>query len=214
MNKPKKIILIPMTNCMNKSRRTFLLVASAAAVATVVPSSVLATTRRSARRLVEQVVGDINAIIDSGKSEAAMLDDFEQIFATYADVNTIARYALGVEGRSASDRQMREFTAAFQRYMSVKYGRRFREFIGGRVEVRDARAVKSYFEVETLAYLQGSAPFEVVFQVSDRSGEEKFFNMFIEGLNMLLSERTEIGAMLDRRGGNLDAMIDDLRKLG
>ena len=38
--------------------------------------------------------------------------------------------------------------------------------------------------------------------------------MFIEGINMLLTERTEIGAMLDRRGGNIDAMIADLRKAG
>lgn len=203
-----------MMNSMNKSRRQFMKTAAAGAAATVLPLPALATTQRSARRLVERVVADINAIIDSGKSEAAMLDDFEQIFITYADVNTIARYALGVEGRSASAAQMRAFTAAFQRYMAVKYGRRFREFIGGRVEVQDARAVKSYFEVETLAYLQGSAPFEVVFQVSDRSGEEKFFNLFIEGLNMLLSERTEMGALLDRNGGDLDDMIADLRNLG
>ena len=31
---------------------------------------------------------------------------------------------------------------------------------------------------------------------------------------MLLVERTEIGAMLDRRRGNLDKMIDDLRDAG
>ena len=35
--------------------------------------------------------------------------------------------------------------------------------------------------------------------------------MFIEGINLLLTERTEIGAMIDRRGGNLDKMIADLR---
>ena len=38
----------------------------------------------------------------------------------------------------------------------------------------------------------------------------KFFNLYIEGINMLLSERAEIGAMLDARGGNLDALIRDL----
>ena len=31
------------------------------------------------------------------------------------------------------------FTAAYQGYISRKYGRRFREFIGGRIEVVDAR---------------------------------------------------------------------------
>jgi len=37
-----------------------------------------------------------------------------------------------------------------------------------------------------------------------------FFNLIIEGINMLLSERAEIGAMLDARGGNIDTLIRDL----
>lgn len=202
---------------MNKtpyvSRRAFMALAIGTAAATL-PLPALAMTKRSARKLVERVVADINSVIASGKSETDMLSDFEQIFVDYADVNTIARYALGVEGRSATTAQMNAFTAAFQKYMSTKYGRRFREFIGGRVEVTGVRAVKSFFEVTTIAHLQGVAPFEVTFLVSDGSGEEKFFNMFIEGLSMLLSERTEIGAMLDKRGGDLDRMIQDLQKLG
>ena len=195
------------------SRRALMALAIGTAAATL-PLPALAMTKRSARKLVERVVADINSGIASGKSEADMLSEFEQIFVEYADVNTIARYALGVEGRSATTAQMNAFTAAFQKYMSTKYGRRFREFIGGRVEVTGVRAVKSFFEVTTIAHLQGVAPFEVTFLVSDRSGEEKFFNMFIEGLSMLLSERTEIGAMLDKRGGDLDRMIQDLQKLG
>lgn len=195
------------------SRRALMALAIGTAAATL-PLPALAMTKRSARKLVERVVADINSVIASGKSETDMLSDFEQIFVDYADVNTIARYALGVEGRSATTAQMNAFTAAFQKYMSTKYGRRFREFIGGRVEVTGVRAVKSFFEVTTIAHLQGVAPFEVTFLVSDGSGEEKFFNMFIEGLSMLLSERTEIGAMLDKRGGDLDRMIQDLQKLG
>jgi phospholipid transport system substrate-binding protein len=50
----------------------------------------------------------------------------------------------------------------------------------------------------------------VTFLISDRSGSDKFFNMFIEGVNMLLTERAEIGAMLDRRRGDIDALIAEL----
>jgi phospholipid transport system substrate-binding protein len=80
-----------------------------------------------------------------------------------------------------------------------------------RIEVADARAVKSYYEVITTAFLRGESPFEVRFQVSDKSGRLLFFNIIIEGVNMLASERTEIGAMLDRQGGNLDALIAELQ---
>jgi len=171
-----------------------------------------ALTEQSAGALVGKLVDEVNTIISSGKSEAGMLNDFERTFARYADVPTIARYALGVEARSASPQQLRAFTDAFSVYVSRKYGRRFREFIGGRIEVQGTRKVKSFYEVKTTAFLRGEAPFDMTFLVSDRSGQDLFFNMFIEGINMLLTERTEIGAMLDRRKGNLDALISDLRK--
>ena len=109
--------------------------------------------------------------------------------------------------------QLSGFTKAFQGYISRKYGRRFREFVGGRIEVSDARTVKSYVEVISTAYLQGESPFEVRWHVSDKSGKSLFFNIIIEGVNMLASERTEIGALLDQRGGDLDRLIADLKSI-
>jgi phospholipid transport system substrate-binding protein len=109
---------------------------------------------------------------------------------------------------------MRAFTTAFTGYISRKYGKRFREFIGGRLEVQSSKPVKSFYEVRTLAFIPGSSPFDVTFLVSDQSGKDLFFNMFIEGVNLLLTERDEIGAMLDQRRGNLDQLIVDLKKAG
>lgn len=201
-----------MANNSHLTRRSCLALSLGGVMAAGMPQAAFAMNQRSARKLVDALVDDINAVIDSGKSEADMLRDFEKIFVDYADVDTIARYALGVEARAASPKQLSAFTAAFQRYISIKYGKRFREFIGGKIQVQEAKSVKSFFEVSTIAHLQGTSPFEVTFLVSDRSGEEKFFNMFIEGLNMLLSERTEIQAMLDKRGGDLDKLISDLQR--
>lgn len=167
-----------------------------------------------AKNLVIKIVDDINRVISSGKSQSAMIKDFAKIFAKYSDVPVIARYSLGVDARRASASQLRAYTKAFQGYIARKYGKRFREFIGGRIEVKSARTVKSFVEVKTTAYLKGQEPFEVKFLVSDKSGKPLFFNMFIEGINMLLSERQEIQAMLDKRKGNIDQLIKDLKKAG
>lgn len=196
------------------TRRRMLGLVGAGIVLPAMPLPAFALTEANAKVLVDKLVADINAVISSGKSESAMFKDFERIFSRYADVPTIARYALGSDARSASAAQMRDFTAAFQRYISVKYGKRFREFIGGKIEVNEARAVKSFIEVRTTAILRGQSPFNVTFLVSDKAGSDRFFNMFIEGVNMLLTERTEIGAMLDRRKGNMDALIADLKTAG
>ena len=166
-----------------------------------------------ARRLIDGAVADVNRIIGSGKSETAMLSDFEALFVRYADVATIARSALGPAARTATPAQLASFTRAFQGYISRKYGRRFREFIGGQIEVTDARPIKTYYEVVSVARLRGQSPFDLRWHVADRSGQPRFFNIIIEGVNMLAAERTEVGAMLDRRRGDVDGLIADMQRI-
>lgn len=194
------------------SRRSFIL--GSVAFAGLSASPALAMTENQAIALVDDVVADINRVISSGKSDAAILKDFEALFARYADVNIMAQYALGADGRSASTSQKRAFADAFKGYISRKYGRRFRDFIGGRVEVISARPIRAGYEIKTTVFLRGQSPYEVAFHVSDRSGKEKFFNMYVEGVNLLLTERTEIGSMLDARGGDLNKLIKDLKTTG
>ncbi|MCE8512398.1 ABC transporter substrate-binding protein [Ruegeria pomeroyi] len=196
------------------SRRSFVSTVCVGLTALALPLPALALTEARAASLVNEVVNEINRVIASGKSESAMIRDFEKLFVRYGDVPIMARYALGPDARTASPAQLRSFTQAFQGYISRKYGKRFREFIGGEVTVKTARKIKAGYEVKTSVKLQGQAPFDVTFLVSDKSGKDKFFNMFIEGVNLLLTERTEIGSMLDRRKGDLNALIRDLASAG
>ncbi|NSY37837.1 phospholipid-binding protein MlaC [Leisingera sp. ANG59] len=195
-------------------RRKFLTgLGAGAAALTAAPQPLWALTESSASTLINRLVADINRVIDSGKSESAMFRDFERIFQQYSDTSYIAAYALGADGRRASPAQKKAFSNAFQGYISRKYGKRFREFIGGKLEVKGVKKVKKWYEVSTIAYLKGQSPFEVTFLVSDRSGRDLFFNMFIEGVNLLLTERTEIGAILDSKKGDIDALIAELQRL-
>jgi phospholipid transport system substrate-binding protein len=193
------------------SRRRFAAGLALGTVAFALPMRAAALTVDQARALIDKAVGEINGVIGSGKAEGAMISDFERIFAKYADVAVIARSALGPAAKQASKAQMASFTKAFQGYISRKYGRRFREFIGGTIEVTDAKPVKSYYEVISIARLKGEAPFDLRWHVSDKSGSLKFFNLIIEGVNMLASERTEIGAMLDKQKGDVDALTAALK---
>ena len=199
-------------NLMN--RRQFAVAALTGLTVVAMPLPALALTEVGARQLVDSVVTDITRVIESGKSEKAMLRDFQKIFVQYGDVPTMARYVLGADARTATKVQIRQFTKAFQGYISRKYGSRFREFIGGEVTIRNARKIKRGYEVRTSVKLRGPSPFEVTFLVSDKSGSDKFYNMFIEGVSLLLTERTEIGAMLDARKGNLNHLIKDLSNTG
>lgn len=192
------------------NRRSFLGQGLALGGAAMIGTPVWAVTEADALRHVQGLVDEVNAVIASGQSEAQMLLRFETIFDRYADVPTIAGYVLGVERRSASPAQLTAFTQAYKTYIARKYGRRFREFIGGEVQVTGTRALPRGVEVTAIAVLRGRAPFQVDFHVEDSRGRPLFFNIIIEGINMLLSERAEILALLDSKGGDLNRLIAEL----
>ncbi len=196
------------------TRRSFLTALLAVCLLPLLPRGAWAVTPSAASGLVQQVATEITRIINSGQSESAMISDFERMMGRYADMPTIAQSVLGPAARSASAGQISAFATAFRAYMSRKYGRRFREFIGGTVTVAGAQDTGRYVEVVSTVDMRGEAPFEVRFRVWDRSGQPLFIDMLIEGVSLVISERAEIGALLDRNGGSIDATIQALGSLG
>ncbi|MCA0042303.1 MlaC/ttg2D family ABC transporter substrate-binding protein [Celeribacter litoreus] len=186
-------------------RRTLL--GMMAATATY-PSVAFAFSEAEASALINNAVREITTVINSGKSESQMYREFERILVSYADMPNIARSVLGPPARTASSSQMSAFTRAFQTYIADKYGARFREFIGGEITVNSTQKINSIYEVRCTANLRGEAPFAITFIVHERS--EKFIDLQIEGISLLKSERAEIGAMLDKAGGNVDQLTASL----
>ncbi len=206
------LILTPMLT-LNKqpiARRSFLL----GLTSTMVAGPAFALDKARATQLVDRLVAEINRTINFGGSEAKLLRAFENIFAQYADVNIIARSALGPAARSASSSELSAFILAFRGYIARKYGKRFQEFIGSEIVVKGTKNRGKFFEVDASVRLKGITPFEVSFRVSDRSGENLFFDIIIEGISLLSSERVEIGALLDARNGNIARLTRDLVNLG
>ena len=136
-------------------RRDF--VVGLGATSALLPTASFALNEGQATQLVNTVVADINKIIGSGKSQNAMIRDFKRVFDRYADNSYIAAYAMGADGRRATSAQKRAFSDAFGSYMARKYGKRFREFIGGQIQVQSARKVKSFYEVHQGHFARTSA---------------------------------------------------------
>ncbi len=202
----------PLTLMPNETRRGFLGLIGAGLAVAATPAWALDTGE--AKALIQKSLDEVYAVINSGRPPAQMYREFEAIFARYADVEIIARSALGPAARQAAPAEFAAYKQAFQGYIGRKYGKRFREFIGSKIEVTGARPVKSFFAVTSTAYLKGRSPMEVEWHVSDKSGKSRYFNIIIEGVNMLASERAEIGALLARRKGDLAGLTADLQRAG
>ncbi|MEO0654993.1 MAG: ABC transporter substrate-binding protein [Pseudomonadota bacterium] len=190
-------------------RRDFMVVSAAAALGfAALPAS---AQGNAAAQLVTAAVGDIEQAINSGKTGPALYSDFERIFERYGDVGFSAQGVMGRPWRDMSNQQRAQFADSLKIYLSRKYGRRFREFRGAEIVVNDTRSIRRGVEVVTTVKLRGQSPFEVLFRVREVNGQPRFYDLVIEGISLVVTERAEIGAKLDARRGDVNALIADLR---
>lgn len=140
-----------------------------------------------------------------------MLVDFEAFFRVYGEVSLIAKTALGAPGRKASSSQLSAYIRAFQGYISRKYGRQFRDFAGAKINVISSRdAGAKGVLVKSLVDRPSKPDYDLEWWVIEVNGRPKMFDLIIEGISMISTERTEIGALLESLGGDIDKMIAKL----
>lgn len=196
------------------TRRSFLLGAAATAGVAATPTASFALTTAGAKKLINALTDDIFKVINSGKTGPALYREFNRIFNRYAAVSAIARTTLGPPWRTATNDQKEAYVGAFGGYLSRKYGKRFREFIGAEINVISAKAVKRGVLVKSTVKLKGKSPFNVEWQVFDRGSNPQMFDLYIEGISMIKSEREEIGSLFDRSGGKMGPFIERLKQAG
>jgi phospholipid transport system substrate-binding protein len=165
-----------------------------------------------ATALVQSLSDQLIALLRSGRSDRQLYGEFEKLLARYGDIPVVAGSVLGPPWRSATPAQKKAFVAAFQTYLSRKYGKQFRDYQNAAIAIVRARdAGKNGVLVETRVTRPGREGFTVEWQVSERGGSPKVVNLIIEGVSMLTNERAEIGAQYEAAGGNLEKLIAGLR---
>lgn len=166
-----------------------------------------------AKAHVQKTVDEILALLKSpsnGKSRAPQL---QQIMESRANVPLWARFSAGRAWREMNDAQQNDFVGAFSQYIAVTYARRFDEYAGN-PKVTIGKAVdagRKGIVVSSPIRIDNGEPVLVEWLVSDRGGRIEVVDLIIEGISLAATQREEINAMLDKRGGDINVLIADLR---
>ena len=127
----------------------------------------------------------------------------------------IAATVLGPAWRTASKAEQSAYVQAFRGYVSRKYGKQFRGFIGAKISVdKSTDFGNKGIIVNTTVTTSRSQRFAVEWHVVDRRGKLEFFDMIIEGVKLVSSERSEIRTILDRSGGSVAQLAQNLNRMG
>ncbi len=188
----------------------------AGATAGLAPSLSHALSEDEATAHVQITIDEISALVDSPGDSASKASRLLAIMERRAAMPQIARFAAGIAWRGMNDDQQTRFVTAFGKFITRIYAARFQEYAGNAQSGETFRmgrvidAGRKGMLVKTSIIRTGAAPVMVEWLVTDRPGRVVITDFVIEGISMLITEREEIGGMLEARGGDVDKLIADL----
>ena len=175
-----------------------------------------ALTPPEAEEFVSRLVAEMTELVQSGLPTSAQAERFRDIFVRYSALPQITRFVMGITWREMSDAQKDAFREAFLDYVGRVYAALLSDYEGQTIEVQRSQDFGDRGVLVTSIgrgpQVDGSA---VEWLVSDRGGDgPKLVDITAEGISLLQTQRQEFGAMLERRNGDVDAFIADLRQAG
>ncbi|MGM0584871.1 MAG: MlaC/ttg2D family ABC transporter substrate-binding protein [Pseudomonadota bacterium] len=201
---------------MIATRRQLLTGLAAAALWALAPRPAAALTEEEAREFVRRVAAEVTELVQSGGSAQEQAKRFTGIFTRYADADQVARFVMGRTWRTMTEDQQARFRDAFVDYVGRVYASLLEDYEGQTLEVNGAKDFgQKGILVTSIARGAGVENSEVEWLISDRGGGgPKVIDITAEGVSLLQSQRQEFAAILDRRGGDVDAFISDLSSGG
>jgi len=162
-----------------------------------------------------QSLGDqaIQIITDKTLDATQREQHFHDMFVTSFDVPTIGRFVLGRYWRTATDEQKAEFLKLFEDMIVKTYNGRFTEYKGEQFVVVAARADgDSALVTATIAQPNGRPAVKVEWRVIAEAGKPKIVDVVIEGVSMSVTQQQEFGSVIQRNGGQVDALLASMRE--
>ena len=155
----------------------------------------------------------IRAITRTDVPEDARLTEFERLFRKGFDVNTISRFVLGRYWRGASPEQREEYQTLFADFIVTTYASQFKLYSGETLDVNGERKANERDTiVSSEIVVPGSSPIRIDWRVRTRSDAHKIIDVVVEGVSMAITQRDEFASVIRRGGGNIEALISQLRE--
>lgn len=157
--------------------------------------------------LADQVMA---ALADRSASPEQRLRRVDALVIEGFDLDRIARIALGRYWKTATDAERAEFATLFKAYVLNGYGRRFNEYADRQLRVVAAKPAGEDMTVES--YVEGGAtPIRLDWRLAAADGGWRVLDIQVEGVSLLITYRNEFATVIERSGGRLMGLIDELR---
>jgi phospholipid transport system substrate-binding protein len=138
---------------------------------------------------------------------------FRDMLRETFDLQTIARFVLGQSWRVATPEQQKTYLDLFEALVVKTYSDRFALYTGEGFKVRSIHPEgdKDTVVNSDITHPDGSPPTTVDWRLRDKDGKLGIIDVVVEGVSMSVTQRQEYAAVIQRNGGNIDALLDMMR---
>jgi phospholipid transport system substrate-binding protein len=166
------------------------------------------------KRLVEQVW---QLLAERGDAPDIDRDHLLPVLDQGTDLSLLGRLVLGRYWRDASPGQRSEYLELFRRYMLQTFIQRLRQYAGTdmshpgeRFQIIASRPLgERDILVQSRVAPPTSQPLRVDWRLRERPGEPVIIDLIVEGISLLVTQRSEFAAVLER--GGVEGLLAELR---
>jgi len=170
-----------------------------------------AASVESAGKYVESLGNKAVSIIASDKlSKSQKQKKLEKVFSSNVDIPWVGRFVMGRYWRKATAKQKKDYIKAYEDFIVSHYASRFAEYSGGKFNILETRAGSDDEFTVSMEMLNDTSdePIYVDYRVRDEKGRFKIFDVIVEGVSMITTQRSEFGAVISNK--DIDTLISKL----
>jgi phospholipid transport system substrate-binding protein len=165
-----------------------------------------------ARELIQTVGTEVLGVLrDDALSNEQKFDQLVALLSEPIDLDLVARLILGRYWRTASEAQRAEYLELFRAFALHTLASRLDVYGGQDFEITGARVVGREDALVSSRILSDGPPLAVDWRVRELDdGSLVAIDVIVEGVSLIVTQRSEFGAVVERRG--LDGLLAELRR--
>jgi phospholipid transport system substrate-binding protein len=171
----------------------------------------------AAEEVVQRRVDQVWQLMANSGVDEVDQEDLLSVLDEGTDVSLLGQLVLGRYWRQANPSQRTEYLILFRRYMFQTFVQRLRQYVGSdlgaageRFQIIASRPVGTRdVLVQSRVAPPSSQPLRVDWRLRERPGEPVIIDLIVEGISLLVTQRSEFAAVLER--GGIDRLLGELQ---
>jgi phospholipid transport system substrate-binding protein len=178
------------------------------------PASAAATEAQASAYIGTVSTSALDIIKNTNLSKPQKAKALQSVFNSSVDFPWVARFVMGHYWRDATDAQRTRYTSLYQNFLVLHYSTLFSGYTGASYKILYSRSDgDDEFTVgmQIQSDPQAGEPVMIEYKIrADNKNKFKIFDVIIEGVSMLSSQRSEFASILNSNG--IDYLNDQLEK--